>query len=921
LTSSSPRAALVLSVVACVLFVTAGEAPAEGSRTEATVSDPASLVDPFIGTANGGHDFPGADTPFGMVQWSPDTNPRARGGGYTYSSSTISGFSLTHLAGAGCFADGDVPVLPTVGPLDPSPTVRFSHANEQATAGSYTVTLANGVRTQLSATTRTGIARFTFPPVRRAHLVLDLSGSAAGDSAVAFSVVGPKEVSGSVTSGNFCHSANRYTLYFDMRFDHAFATHGTFSGNTIAPGAEHLVATAHDAERAESTARTGIAPALLYHGPLPPGRTPMATLSRATGAYLSFDTRSNRTVTMKVGLSYVSVAGARGNLAAEDPGWNLGGISVAAHRAWNALLGRIAIAGGTRSQQRIFYTAFYHALMYPNVYSDVDGRYLGTDHVVHTVDAGHHAFYSDFSGWDIYRTQAPLEALVDPSVAADTAQSMVDDYAQDGMLPKWMMNNGESYVMVGDPADPIIATYAAFGATGFDASSALADMVAEATTANDIRPGGTYLDAPGYLPNDGSYGCCDFSAPVSTTLEYATDDFAISALAQALGRNDVRTKFLGRAQDWANLLDPASGFTQPRRSDGSWGTRFDPRSASGFAEGDSWQYTSMVPFDLGGLIAAKGGRGPTAADLDTVLRDLHGAHGYADMRNEPSFLLPWVYDFLGRSYRTQGVVRRMQTSLWADAPQGLPGQDDLGTMSAWFVWSALGMYPVTPGTGTLALGSPLFPRAVLTLASGGRLTIEGQGAWTSAPYVRSAAWNGSGWNDAFAPPRALSAGGTLLFRLGGTPNRSWASSPAAAPPSYGPSVQRPRVGPIGAGVGRRRCLDDRGSVVIDGNPVQISGCNGTAAQEWTIAGDGTVRALGKCLDVSGGGTSIGTRVDLRACTGAGSQRWLALNGALVNPRSGRCLDDPGSTTVAGTQVRIWRCNGTSAQRWRLPPPP
>ena len=915
-------ATLLLALsLACAPIPAVAGSQANGART-AAVADPASLVNPFIGTANGGHDFPGADVPFGMVQWSPDTHPPVRGGGYSYAASSITGFSLTHLAGAGCEADGDVPVLPTVGPIRPAATVRFSHAHEHATAGSYAVMLANGVRTQLTATTRTGMARFTFPRVRRAHLVLHLSGSEAGDSAVTYAVVGPEEVRGSVTSGNFCRAANRYTLYFDMRFNRPFVARGTFSASTLERGAGRLSTTASrpdDRPRPEMSA--WIPPAFRYHGSLPPGRSPMAALIRPTGAYLSFDTMSHRTVAVKVGLSYLSVAGAAANLTAESPGWNFDAVASAAHHAWNALLGRVAIAGGTIGQRRIFYTALYHALLYPNVFSDADGRYLGVDGAVHTVDPGHAAFYTDFSGWDIYRTQAPLEALLDPSVAADTAQSMVDDYQQGGSLPKWMMNNGEIYVMVGDPADAILAAYHAFGATTFDASAALDDMVAEASTTNRIRPGENYLDDPGYLPTDGSYGCCNFYAPLSTTLEYATDDFAISALAGALGRSDVQSTFLGRAHDWANLLDPAGGFVQPRRADGSWGRRFDPRSPSGFAEGDSWRYTSMVPFDVRGLIDAKGGRGPAAAYLDAALRDLHGANGYADMSNEPSILLPWLYDFVGRPSRTQEVVRHVQDSVWRNGPKGLPGQDDLGTMSAWFVWSALGMYPVTPGTATLALGSPLFPRAVITLGTGARLTVVGHGARAGAPYVRSATWRGNGWHDAFLPPGALTTGGTLRFVLGTAPNRSWASGAAAAPPSFGPPIGRPSVGPVIAGVGRWLCLDDRASVVANGNPVQIAGCNRTVAQEWTVAADGTVRALGKCLAVAGGQTSPGSLVELNTCTGGGSQRWTAVNGALVNPRSGRCLDDPGSTRVSGTQVRIWRCNGTAAQVWHLPPIP
>jgi predicted alpha-1,2-mannosidase len=915
-----------LAVLIAVPAPSADAAELAPSRPAASfVSDPASLVNPFIGTTNSADDFPGADVPFGMVQWSPDTPSRPDGGGYEYNDSSITGFSLDHLSGPGCGAEGDVPVLPTVGAVNSSATDSFSHSNESAQAGEYQVTLANGVTTALTATTRTGMADFTFPSSTEANLIFKLDGSQNGDSATTFSVVSNTEVQGSATSGNFCGAGNTYTLYFDMQFSQPFSTSGTFSGSTLQAGVRQF------ALKQSASAKPHTVPAgsgekpdhPVYHGALPKNASNAPALTGPAGTYLTFNTTSNQTVLAKVGVSYVSTANAKANLTAENSGWNFSATESAAQSSWNSLLGKVQIAGGTMAEQTDFYTALYHSLLHPNVFSDDNGQYTGVDGKVHTVDSGHSAFYTNFSGWDIYRSQAQLDALVDPSAASDTAESMIDDYAQDGMLPKWMEDNGESYVMVGDPADPIIADYYAFGATNFSTSSALSDMIAEATNTNNIRPGLNYLSTPGYLPADGSYGCCNFYGPVSTTLEYDTADFALSSFAGALGDTADQTTFADRAQDWRNVLDPDSGFDQPRDANGTWPTGFDPTSGTDFVEADSWIYTGMVPFDVAGLASAKGGDTAMATYLGTTLRSFTGANGYAWMGNEPSIELPWEYDYIGMPYQTQETVREIQDQLWSDTPGGLgDGNDDLGAMSAWYVWSALGVYPMTPGTATLALGSPVFTEAQITLPSGNTLTIDGNGAADDAPYVQSATWNGSAWSDAYAPTSAITSGGTLSFTLGTSPDESWASSASDAPPSYSGNTvapPSPRTGPVVSGVSSTLCVDDSQSSTTDGNPVNIYGCNGTDAQSWTIAPDGTIRALGKCLDAWDSGTTNGTVIDLYECNGSGAQQWsVGANGALVNPESDLCLDDPNATTTQGTQLQLYTCNGTNAQDWTLP---
>jgi predicted alpha-1,2-mannosidase len=934
-------AAALLAGVALLPVSSAGAAtattaaPAMPARTgPRQVTNPASLVNPFIGTSNGANDFPGADAPFGMVQWSPDTTSRPDGGGYSYGDSAITGFSLTHLSGPGCGAEGDIPILPTTGAINTSATDSFSHSNESADAGNYKVTTSNGVTTDLTATTRTGMAQFTFPSTTQANLIFKLSGSQNGDSATSFTVVSNTEVQGSVTSGNFCGAGNTYTVHFDMQFSQPFSTNGTFTPDAaharLHPGARHLSVkaprtTTHPAiVSPRVTERPGHP---VYHGLRPAGRTTVTpALSGPNGAYLTFNTTSNQTLLAKVGLSYVSAANAAGNLKAENSGWNFSSTLSATQSAWNALLGKVQVSGGTSADQTDFYTALYHSLLHPNVFSDANGQYMGVDGKVHTVDPGHSAFYTNFSGWDIYRTQAQLEALVDPQAASDTAESMVDDYAQGGMLPKWMEDNGETYVMVGDPADSIIADYYAFGARNFDTSSALSDMAAEATNTNNIRPGLNYTNEPGYLPVDGSYGCCNYYGPAATTLEYGTADFAISALAGALGNASDQQEFANRAQNWWNVINPDSGMAQPRDANATWVGGFNPTSGSDFVEADSWIYTGMVPYDLAGLAAAKGGNTAMAAYLGTVLRSYTGANGYAWMGNEPSIELPWEYDYVGQPYQTQETVRQIQDQLWSDTPGGLgDGNDDLGAMSAWFVWSALGLYPMTPGEPALALGSPMFTQAAVTLPSGNTLTIDGNGAADNAPYVQSATWNGAAWDNAYAPTSAITSGGTLSYTLGTSPNTSWASAASAAPPSYGGNTvapPQPRVGPIVSGVSSSLCVDDSNSSTTPGSAVQIYTCNGTDAQSWTIAPNGTISALGLCLDVWQSGTTNGTKIDLYTCNGTGAQQWTtAASGALENPESGLCLDDPDSSTTNGTQLQLYTCNQTNAQNWTLPKAP
>lgn len=746
----------LLSGAAAACVIAAGFAPAtasaaslrgtapRGTAAPVPLTDPASLVNPLIGTTGGGNVFPGPDMPFGMIQWSPDTAPsRPDGGGYSYTASQITGYGLTHLSGPGCGAYGDVPILPTTGAVGANPAAAaetFSHSQETAQAGYYEDTLGNGVTVKLTDSTRAGIGTFSFPAGTQANLLLKLDDSQDPVDATQYQVIGDDEVAGSVTAGHFCSNPDplerSYTLHFDIVFSQPFSATSTWNG----------------------TSDTG------------------ATIPG--GIALTFDTAKSQTVTAKAGISFTSDANAAANRAAEIPGWNFGAVRRANVAAWNAVLRRIEVAGGSAAQQAEFYTALYHSLLDPSVFSDVNGQYTGFDGKLHTAPPGH-AEYANYSGWDTYRGQAQLEAMVAPAQASDAVTSMLNDYAQAGTLPKWSLGNGETYVQVGDPADAIIAGSYAFGTRGYDVTTALKDMIAEATSSNDIRPGQQLLDKYGYLPFDGSYGCCNFYGPVSTQLEYDTDDYAIAALARAVGDQTDYKTFATRAQNWENVYNPQTGYFQARMTNGTWLGDFSPGTPSGFVEGTAAQYTPMVPFALRTLITAAGGDQAWITRLNGLMSNLTSpGPANADLQNEPSLEIPWEYDYAGAPYLTQQAVREVEQELYADTPAGLPGNDDLGALSAAYVWDELGFSPETPGTPVLALGSPAFPRIVIDK----KIVIDAPGAPDDA-YVQGLTVNGHPTDNAWVDYGTLSHGATLSYRLSNQADAGWGSSIRSAPPS------------------------------------------------------------------------------------------------------------------------------------------
>ena len=700
-------------------------------------------VDPFIGTDDGdspdpppgdtgGAVFPGATVPFGMIQWSPDTSPSAEFG-YHYRDTKIRGFSVTHLSGSGCAAMLDFPFLPAaavptrveaVG--DARSAATFRHADEVATPGYYRVKLGTGIEVELTAATRAGFGRFSFPAGAPAGILVGAS-KTVGDAQAKVTrgelhVISPTRITASLTSEKFCGHASAYTIHLAAAFDHPIVDSAGWVGDTWTPNAREI------------------------RGP-------------RSGLWLRFDTSTVASVGVTIAISYVSAANAQHNLDAALA-TSFDQARATATKQWNDALGRIEIKDGDASALRTFYTALYHSLLHPNVASDVNGEYMGFDRVVHRAVGYTH--YATFSGWDIYRSWIQLVALLYPREADDMLRSFVADAQQCGGLPKWALANDDTGVMVGDPGALIVANGYAFGARGFDAQVALALATRRNARCNlwETRPREALADEVGYLPNDpeGGWG----SAAV--TLEYAVADFAIGKLARALGDADTADAYARRATRWKALFDPSTGYIRPRHRDGGWKTPFKPTHERGFIEGNAAQYTFFVPHDPTGLAAAMGGPAHAIARLDALFAQLNAGMRYPHfyIGNEPQFGTPYLYARLGAPAKTQEVVRRILTRAFTALPSGLPGNDDLGALSSWYVWSALGMYPDLPGTPDLALASPLFPSAVLHLRDGTTLAIEAPG---EGPLVDKLELDGAAIDASSIPLARLLGGHRLVFTL------------------------------------------------------------------------------------------------------------------------------------------------------------
>ena len=721
----------------------------------------ASWVDPMIGTDGGGDTLPGAGAPFGMTLFSPDTH--APSIGYFYGDRRIEGFSLTHMSGVGCDDEGDVFLTATTGPVKTRTAdyaSAFAHARETASAGFYSVHLRRwNVGAELTATERTGLIRFTFPAGSPANILLPLSHTLTRTSDAQINIVGPDTVEGSVRSQSFCGANQFYTTYFTLKLDRPCETVGTFTGDTLAAGSR-------------AAAQSGLnAPGI--------------------GAYLRFAaSEAPFTVTARIGISYVDIAGARRNLAQEVGAKSFDQVRKGTEAAWEKELHKIEVTGGTDAQRTVFYTSLYHCLLMPSVSSDVDGRYLGFDNAVHQARPGH-PVYANFSGWDIYRTEAPLLTLIEPSRMSDMCQSITLMYAQGGWIDRWPQANTYTNVMCGSPLTVVAATAWNAGLRGFDMPTLYAGMLKDATQSPPPnKPYGgqsniAFMDTVGYIPDDKEgYGS------VSQTEEDCIAYAALASVAAALDRPADARMLSTRALNYRNLFDPATKFLRPRLADGAWYGPFDPAKEHGYVEGTGWHYRWLAPQDVGGLIGLFGGDGPFNAELDKFFAYDHPAWSgrFYNPYNETDLQAPFLYDYSGSPWKTQARVRELLADAYGTTPTGIPGNDDCGTMSAWYVFAALGLYPTDPARPAYELCSPLFPRAVIHLEAPyplGKITLEAPGTSAANAYLKSLRVGDHLWARPWLTHADLARAGTLRFTLAPVPDKAWGTASSVRPPSLG----------------------------------------------------------------------------------------------------------------------------------------
>lgn len=736
------------AVIALLMLAPPPAAPAQ------TAERLTANVNPFIGTGGHGHTYPGPSLPFGMIQPGPDTRLTGWDGcsGYHYSDSRIYGFSHTHLSGTGIPDYADVLLMPTTGEVRlnngadgrPGYSSTFSHDEEVAKPGYYAVTLKDyGIRAELTTTLRVGMHRYTFPKGQPAHVILDLEHRDEVTGA-SIDIVNDREVAGVRRSTGW---ARDQVVYFVIRFSRPFSSPGT-------PGLQ--------------------GPA--YEGPAYGGPAQDNRLKRA------FDFGSGGgALLLKVGISAVSVEGARKNLEAEIPGWDFDKVREAADSAWERELSKIRVEGGTPEQRTIFYTALYHSMLTPNVYMDVDGQYRGRDFKIHKAEG--FTYYSVFSLWDTFRALHPLLAIVDRVRTRDFIQTFLRQYQEGGRLPVWELAANETDTMIGYHAVPVIADAIAKGIDDFDLELAYTAMT---NSADEDRFG---LAA---YKRDGFIDAREEAEGVSRTLEYAYDDWTIAQVARRLGRKDDYARYLKRAQSWKHLFDPSTGFMRAR-VEGFWLTPFEPAEVNNhYTEANAWQYSFFVPHDVEGLMRLMGGPGRFAGKLDALFTassrttgreqaDITGLIGQYAHGNEPSHHMAYLYAYAGQPWKTQAMVRQILNTMYGNSPEGLSGNEDCGQMSAWYVLSAVGFYPVAPGSTQYVIGSPLFDKATIRLEKGREFVIRARGNSADANYIQRARLNRSDYGKAFLEHDTISTGGELVFEMGAQPNTAWGSDVSAHP--------------------------------------------------------------------------------------------------------------------------------------------
>ena len=752
------------------------------SFAEQPAPDPLAFVDPMIGTGPEGHTFPGATAPFGMVQLSPDTDATCQirdcydhAAGYSYNDATIQGFSHTHFSGPGHSDLGDILVMPQVGgvKLDPGDPKqpgsgyrqRFSHDTEKASPGYYAVTLADsGIRAELTAGARVGVHRYSFPAGKDAHLLLDLRSSLYDyPGKILWSGLHLRP-DGTLTGFRETRGwAPGRKLYFAMRFSAPLKSHAFL-------------------DRDDKVAYKG------FQAPGGGSDALAEKLGKALEARLDFGALT-APLEVRVALSGVDEAGAVANLDAEGAGFDA--VRARTTSEWRQALGALEIEAPAPMRTNL-YTALYHSLLAPSVWSDVDGRYRGPDDQVHT--AKDFTFRSTFSLWDTFRAQHPLLTLVQPGQTnTDIVKSLVASrkHSPHGILPVWQFHGRETWTMIGYHAVPVIADAYMKGVGDFDANEALDAMVASAEYA-PYGGLGDYMKL-GYVAIDRE------PEAASKTVEYAYDDWTIARMAEKMGRKDIADRFYKRAGYWRNSFDAKTGWLRARKADGSFRTPFDPTAinyGSDYTEGNAWQYSWFVPQDQAALFRILGGDAKTIAKLDAMFdydiskldyshaEDIAGLIGQYIHGNEPSHHVAYLYAFAGAPWRTQERLKQIVDSQYKPTPDGLSGNDDLGQMSAWLVFTGLGFYPVAPGSNQYVIGRPFVDRAVLNLPGGKRFVVETAGLSDANPYVGKVELNGRPLTRSWISDAEIRAGGTLRFTMQATPDTGWGRAPGARPYSH-----------------------------------------------------------------------------------------------------------------------------------------
>ncbi|MEJ5996070.1 GH92 family glycosyl hydrolase [Pedobacter sp. Du54] len=733
-------------------------------------------VKPLIGTEKMGHTYPGATVPFGAVQLSPETDtiPYAVNGryngevykycaGYKYEDQTIVGFSHTHFSGTGHSDLGDFLIMPTQGKLqlnpgtasDPKSGFRssFSHANETAEAGYYKVKLDDdNITAEMTATTRVGMHQYTFPKSDQSHIILDLmAGIYNYDEKTVWTYV--RVVNDTLITGyrQTYGWARTRTVYFAMSFSKKFKSYGQKN---------------FDARQAYRG----------FWGKFDQSKNFPEIAGRKVRMYFDFDTEEGEKVKIKFALSPVSQENALQNMRAEIQGWDFEKVKNQAQATWNKELNKVSIRA-TEDDKINFYTAMYHAFINPTTYTDVNGEYKGLDQGVHKAEGFNN--YTTFSLWDTYRALHPFFNLIQPTRNSDMVKSMMAHYEQNSlhMLPIWSHYANDNWCMSGYHSVSVIADAIIKGVYTGDANTALDACIATANKRN-YEGIGYYADL-GYIPAERS------GVSVSNTLEYAYDDWAIAQIAKKLGRENVYQEFIKRSGNWKNNFDPVSGFMRPKMADGSFKKEFDPLSTNGqgFIEGNSWNYSFFVPHDPASLMAKMGGKKKFAARLDTlftmhlpdkffaetedITRD--GIIGGYVHGNEPAHHVAYFYNWTDQAYKTQAQVRHILKMQYKPTPDGLGGNDDCGQMSAWYMFSSLGFYPVSPGGDEYALGSPSIINASLNLENGKIFTIEAINQSDKNVYVQKVLLNGKQLLTPFIKHGDIISGGKLVFYMGGKP--------------------------------------------------------------------------------------------------------------------------------------------------------